>query len=232
MHKLMIVEDDKYARLGLHQLFKQKGYKTQSFQNAESAWQACQENKPDVCILDRALPKMSGEELCKLLREKWPSLPILFLSGKGAESEKIEGLELGADDYITKPYSVEELLVRVRVMCRRIPLFTVPAVESNFEMDDIFIDVKQMTATRADYKVELTVREIKILTLLYNMAGKIVSRDEIFNECWGRDYFSNSRSLDQYISCLRAKIERDPKKPIIVKTARGVGYWYEAKISN
>ncbi|NQY89370.1 MAG: response regulator transcription factor [Colwellia sp.] len=226
MLKLMIIEDDKYARLGLHQLFEQEAYHTQSYQDGETAWAACQQVKPDICILDRALPKMSGEELCVLLREKWPSLPILFLSGKGAESEQIEGLELGADDYITKPFSVKELLARVNAMCRRIPLFSSSVADANFEMDDLFIDTKQMIATRGNERIELTAREISILTLLYKMTGKMVSRDELFNECWGRDYFANSRSLDQYISCLRAKIERDPKKPLIVKTARGVGYWY------
>ena len=170
---------------------------------------------------------MSGEHLCTLLRGKWPSLPILFLSGKGAESEQIEGLELGADDYITKPFSVKELLARVSAMCRRIPLFSKSSEENGFQMGDLFIDTNQMTATREDCCFDLTTREISILTLLYNRAGKRVSRDELFNECWGRDYFSNSRSLDQYISCLRSKIERDPKNPLIVKTARGVGYWYE-----
>jgi two-component system alkaline phosphatase synthesis response regulator PhoP len=227
MLKLIIVEDDKFARLGLHQLFNQEGYKVQSYPDAESAWQACQKLKPDICILDRALPKMSGEQLCTLLRGKWPSLPILFLSGKGAESEQIEGLELGADDYITKPFSVKELLARVITMCRRIPLFSKPLTASGFQMGDLFIDTTQMTGSREDSCIVLTAREICILHLLYNMAGKRVSRDELFNECWGRDYFPNSRSLDQYISCLRTKIERDPKKPRIIKTARGVGYWYE-----
>jgi two-component system alkaline phosphatase synthesis response regulator PhoP len=228
MLNLMIVEDDKYARLGLQQLFTQEGYHTQSYPNAEAAWQACQQLKPDICILDRALPQMSGEQLCTLLRDKWPSLPILFLSGKGAESEQIEGLELGADDYITKPFSVKELLARVSAMCRRIPLFSNSSTNKNFEMDDLIIDAKQMTATRKNIRIELTAREISILTLLYNMAGKMVSRDELFNECWGRDYFANSRSLDQYISCLRGKIELNPKKPRIVKTARGIGYWYQS----
>lgn len=227
MLKLIIVEDDKYARVGLHQLFAQEGYKVQSYPDAESAWQACQQLKPDICILDRALPQMSGEHLCTLLRDKWPSLPILFLSGKGAESEQIEGLELGADDYITKPFSVKELLARVSTMCRRIPLFSKSLEVNSFQMGDLFVDTMKMTASRDNYCVDLTTRDIRILTLLYNMAGKRVSRDELFNECWGRDYFANSRSLDQYISCLRAKIELDPKKPLIVKTARGVGYWYE-----
>jgi len=229
MLKLMIVEDDKYARLGLQQLFSQEGYQTQSFEDAEAALLACQHAKPDICILDRALPQMSGEELCTLLRDKWPSLPILFLSGKGAESEQIEGLELGADDYITKPFSVKELLARVNAMCRRIPLFATTTSDDGFAMADLFIDTKQMTATCDNNPIELTAREISILTLLYNMAGKMVSRDQLFNECWGRDYFANSRSLDQYISCLRGKIERDPKKPVIVKTARGVGYWYGSR---
>ena len=227
MLKIMIVEDDKYARLGLQQLFSQEGYQTQSYPDAETAWLNCESNKPDICILDRALPQMSGEELCGLLRKKWPSLPILFLSGKGAESEQIEGLELGADDYITKPFSVKALLARVNAMCRRIPLFATTTYDDGFEMADLFIDTKRMTATRNKNSIELTAREISILTLLYKMTGKMVSRDELFNECWGRDYFANSRSLDQYISCLRAKIERDPKNPLIVKTARGIGYWYE-----
>jgi DNA-binding response OmpR family regulator len=225
---LIIVEDDNNARLGLHQLFNQEGYQTQSYQDGESAWQACQQIKPDICILDRSLPNMSGEQLCTLLRDRWPTLPILFLSGKGAESEQIEGLELGADDYITKPFSIKELLARVNAMCRRIPLFSKSSAENCFEMDDLCIDIKQMTATREGYRINLTVREVNILTLLYNNSGKMVSRDELFNECWGRDFFPNSRSLDQYISCLRAKIERDPKNPFIVKTARGVGYWFES----
>ena len=223
----MIVEDDKFARLGLQQLFSQEGYQTLSYENAESAWTACERTKPDICILDRALPQMTGDELCSLLRNRWPSLPILFLSGKGDESERIEGFDLGADDYMTKPFSVKELLARINAMCRRIPLFSHCLTENSFAMADLVIDTKQLTATRESHCISLTLREINILILLYNMAGKMVTRDELFNHCWGRDYFSNSRSLDQYISCLRSKIECDPKNPAIVKTARGIGYWYE-----
>lgn len=226
MFKLMLVEDDDYARKGLEDLFSSQGFACHSYADAESAWDDFETLTPDICILDRALPAMSGDELCQKMRTLRASLPILILSGKGAESERIEGLELGADDYVTKPYSIQELLARIDAMCRRIPLLSEPTSKAGFTMDNLYIDPSRMVAVRDEVEIELTPRERDILTLLHDKKGQIVSRDDLFNECWGRDYFANSRSLDQYISSLRAKIERDPKAPRIIKTARGVGYWF------
>ena len=226
MFKLILVEDDEYARKGLNDLLSSQGFACHSYADAESAWKDFERVVPDLCILDRALPGMSGDELCQKMRKLRASLPILILSGKGAESERIEGLELGADDYVTKPYSIQELLARIDVMCRRIPLLSEPAPEEGFMMDDLYIDQSRMIAVREQVEVELTPRELDILKLLYEKKGHVISRSDLFNECWGRDYFSNSRSLDQYISSLRAKIEHDPKVPRIIKTARGVGYWF------
>lgn len=226
MFKLMLVEDDDYARKGLEDLLSSQGFICHSYADAESAWDDFERLVPDICILDRSLPAMQGDQLCQKMRTLRASLPILILSGKGAESERVEGLALGADDYVTKPYSIQELLARIDAMCRRIPLLSEPTPEEGFTMDDLYIDQSRMVAVREQVEVELTPRELDILKLLYKKKGQVVSRDDLFNECWGRDYFANSRSLDQYISSLRAKIERDPKAPRIIKTARGVGYWF------
>lgn len=226
MYKLMLVEDDEYARKGLKDLLSSQNFTCHSYADAESAWLDFEEIHPDICILDRALPAMSGDELCLKIRRLKASLPILFLSGKGTESERIEGLGFGADDYITKPYSVQELLARIDATCRRIPLLSEPIPKAGFTMGDLYIDTPRMLAVRDKMEVELTTRELDILKLLHKNTGQVVSRDDLFNECWGRNYFSNSRSLDQYISCLRAKVEHDPKAPCIIKTARGIGYWF------
>lgn len=226
MYKVMLVEDDDYARKGLHDLLSSQNFICHSYPDAESAWMDFEKVNPDVCILDRALPAISGDELCLRIRRRSASLPILFLSGKGAESERIEGLGFGADDYITKPYSIQELLARIDVMCRRIPLLNEPKPKAGFTMGELFIDASKMLAVRGQMQVELTTRELEILKLLHKNTGQIVSRDDLFNKCWGRNYFANSRSLDQYISCLRAKIEHNPKSPCIIKTVRGIGYWF------
>ncbi|WP_372831341.1 response regulator transcription factor [Pontibacterium sp.] len=227
MLNVLIVEDDPLTIQGLNTLLTSEGFRCTCFDNAENALQACQQSKPDLCILDRNLPGMSGDQLCLTLRERWPMLPILVLSAKGSEQERIEGLELGADDYVSKPFSVNELLARIQVMTRRIPLYKSCPGDAGFWMHDLYIDTGQLRAVRDNAAVELTPRELSILRLLHASAGNIVSRDMLFNECWGRDYFPNSRALDQSIAVLRGKIEADPKAPVIIKTARGSGYRYE-----
>ena len=227
MLNVLIVEDDPLTMQGLNTLLSSEGFRCTCFDNAETALQACLQSKPDLCILDRNLPGMSGDQLCLTLRERWPMLPILVLSAKGSEQERIEGLELGADDYVSKPFSVNELLARIQVMTRRIPLYKSCSDDAGFWMHDLYIDTGQLRAVRDNAAVELTPRELSILRLLHASEGNIVSRDMLFNECWGRDYFPNSRALDQSIAVLRGKIEADPKAPVIIKTARGSGYRYE-----
>lgn len=226
--KILVVEDDTNLRQGLKILLELEKYRVITANDGKRGLNAFYENLPDFCIFDIMLPELDGYALCKKLREDGFNTPILMLSAKGEEIDKIIGFEQGADDYLVKPFSTSELLARIKAISNRASLSKTNSVnpigENHFYMRDLKILPETYCAYRQSHQIALTVREIKILTLLYAEQGKPVSRDRIYNHCWGHQYFPNSRALDQYITGLRQKIEKNPGRPKIIETVRGIGY--------
>jgi DNA-binding response OmpR family regulator len=174
------------------------------------------------------MPGRSGYDVCRILRERRVDLPIIFISAKSEEIDKVLGLELGADDFILKPFGVREVVARIRAVTRRYLVGRDrPAKQRGFVMADLRIEPDELRAYRGDQRIDLSLRDIAILSCLHRQAGKVVSRQTLFDECWGRDYLPSSRSLDQHISQLRKRIEQDPAEPRIVRTAHGSGYRYD-----
>jgi DNA-binding response OmpR family regulator len=180
--------------------------------------------KPDFICLDIMMPGINGYDVCREIRKKNPAVPIIFISAKSEEIDKIVGLELGADDFIVKPFGVKEVVARIRAVTRRCLAQTASAA---FTMGDLTVRPEELRAQRGRTVIDLSLRDVKILALLQQHQGKVVTRDMFFNACWGLEHIPNSRTLDQHIAQLRKRIERDPKNPAIIATVHGVGYRYD-----
>lgn len=223
--KVLVAEDDALIRDGVVEVLEGEGYLVETAADGEAAVQAFESVAPDFVILDIMMPKMNGYDVCKRIRAKNAEVPIIFLSAKSEEIDKVVGLELGADDYINKPFGIKEFLARIRAVSRRCLTRRPPT--ASFEMRDLLIFPDELRARRGDEAIDLSLRDVKILQMLCDNQGKVLDRDALFNECWGLSYFPNSRTLDQHISQLRKKVEHNPKEPEIIKTVHGVGYRYD-----
>jgi len=230
--KILIVEDDANLRSGLKDLLELEGFDVVSADNIVLGFQVYQEQLPDFCILDVMLKSPNdGFELCKVIREVSSETPILMLSARVEEIDKVLGFEAGADDYLAKPFGPRELISRINAISKR----TINRAESSisvkasaaFIMNGVSIDPNSLKAHKDEVAVELTKREFLILKLLYKKSGEVVSKDELFDYCWGRDFMPNSRSLDQYISSLRKKLKSLSNSISIIQTVRGAGYRFE-----
>ncbi len=225
--KILVAEDDHYTRQGLLDLLTHDGYEAIGARDGAEAWHRYQTESPHLVCLDVMMPELSGYDVCKKIRATDRRTPILFISAKSEEIDTVLGLELGADDFIVKPFGVKAVLARIRAVTRRCLAQEDTADTQAFTMGDLRIVPAELRAYRDQEACDLSLREISILTLLYQKRGAAVSRDTLFEVCWGAHYLPNSRSLDQQISQLRKRIERDPSAPEIVKTVHGVGYRYD-----
>ena len=227
--RILVVEDDAYIRLGLVEALEDKGYEVTECSDGSQVITMIRQQEPDLVVLDVMLPRKSGYEICRELRQSGNGVLILMLTAKGHEADKVIGLELGADDYVTKPFGVRELIARVNALLRR----GQPAKPSNEKLPDdlrfgeVEIDVPALRGKRNGVGFELTPRELSVLTLLYRERGHAVSRDRIFSEVWGIDYHGTTRTLDQVIVKLRQKIEPEPSEPRHLLTVHGLGYRLE-----
>lgn len=219
--KILIAEDNAVTLEALATCLKLDGFIPLTAKDGKQAIDLWRSEQPDIVCLDIMMPYLSGFDVCKRIREVDSNIPILFLSAKNQEIDVVTGLKLGADDFIRKPFTRDEVLARIHTILRR----TKPSVQkAAFSIQDLNIHSGALTAQRGDEIIGLTPREIKILELLHTNKGRSVSRDALLDYCWGQDYFPNSRSLDQQISVLRKKIEPDSSNPIYIETARAVGY--------
>ncbi len=223
MAKILIVEDDDSILLGLEKSLKFHGYDVTCAKDAESGLKlATGKNAPDLIILDIMLPKSDGYQFCQYLRENDIDIPIIMLTAKKEEMDKVMGFELGADDYVTKPFGLLELLARIKAILRR--------TKSNKEQmgvlifDDIEIDYDGYTVTKSGEYIEVSQREFELLTFLIANNGRVLKREIILDEVWGYDYYGTLRTVDNFITRLRQKIEKDPANPIYITTVRGIGY--------
>jgi DNA-binding response OmpR family regulator len=219
--KILVVEDDPAVQKALKRLFESEGYTVEVQANGKSALESFQAAPPAVIILDLRLPKLSGSDLCKEVKAKAPTLPIVVLSATSDVSDKVLLLELGADDYVTKPFSPRELLARVRAALRH----TARTPAANLvSFDGISIDFKKMEVLRDGKVVVLTAQEFKTLQFLVQNADRVIGRDELRNEVWGYQNYPSTRTVDNHILKLRQKLERDPASPVHFRTVHGMGY--------
>ena len=223
METVLIVEDDPTMLRGLKDNFEFHGYKVLTAIDGEQGLNAALDAKPDLIILDIMLPKINGYEVCRLIRKENLDTPIIMLTAKGEESDIVLGLNLGADDYVTKPFSIKELLARAEAMLRR----TRQPVKSIYEFGDFRLDIPARKLTRKGKEVKLSPKEFKLLELFVKRPGRALTRDEILNLVWGYDSFTGPRSIDRFVTTLRNKIEPDRHGPKFIKTIREIGYKFE-----
>ena len=224
--KVLIVEDDPHILLGLEEVLQSDGFEVAVCNRGDQAIEAFAKHHPALLVLDVMLPGLSGYDICKQLRSKKVTTPILMLTAKGQELDKVVGLDLGADDYVTKPFGVRELLARIHALLRRTtPL---PSNEANantpFPIGDAVIDPKTFQLKRGKKVEELTAKELKLLQVFYAHPGEVLSRDRLLNEVWGYNYFGTTRTLDQVIVQLRKKLGDNGGEPRHLLTVHGVGY--------
>ncbi len=225
--KILFADDDPVTLDSLHTCAEAEGYRTLLARNGGEALELWRTQRPDLLCLDIMMPQLDGYEVCRQVRAADSAVPVLFLSAKNEEIDVVVGLQLGADDFIRKPFGRHELLARIRTALRRAQS---PAKTArSFTMHDLVVYPRELRATRAGAEIELSPREAAILELLHERAGQFVDRDTLLNRCWGAEYFPESRTLDQHIAKLRKRIERDPANPEIVETVRGAGYRFRPR---
>jgi DNA-binding response OmpR family regulator len=223
METVLIVEDDPTLLLGLKDNFEFKGYKVLTASDGEKGLNAALNGRPDLIVLDIMLPKINGYEICRLIREQKLDMPIIMLTAKGEESDIVLGLNLGADDYVTKPFSIKELLARAAAFLRRAKK-EVPEVH---EFGGLRLDIPARRLTLKGREIELSPKEFSLLEFFVRKPGRALTRDEILNAVWGYDCVVTSRSIDRFVTTLRNKIEPDPARPVFIHTIRQIGYRFE-----
>ena len=222
MSRILVIEDDPAILRGLADSLKRESHDVLTAADGEAGYGMIGQKRPDLVILDLMLPKMSGYELCRCVRAEGVTTPILMLTARGEEGDRVLGLDLGADDYVTKPFSLRELLARVRALLRRAqPPRT---LIDELRVNDVAIDFRKYEATAGGRPLDLTRREFQLLRVLASRPGEVVTRPDLLDQVWGLDDYPTTRTVDTHIASLRAKIERDPANPERLLTMRGVGY--------
>ena len=226
--RILIVEDDPHIHLGLTEALGSEGYTVTGCRDGGRALALVKESQPDLIVLDVMLPHKSGYDICRELRAAKNPVPILMLTAKGQEIDKVLGLELGADDYVTKPFGLRELIARVHALLRRTQPVAKSCVPDFLKFGAVEIDSRALRGRRDGTPFDLTPREFAVLALLFRERGNAVSRDRILNEVWGIEYYGTTRTLDQVVVKLRQKTEADPANPRHLLTVHGLGYRLEA----
>ena len=219
--KILIVEDDHNIRFGLEEVLQAEGFSLAVCDQGDQAIDAVIKERPAIVLLDIMLPGKSGYDICKELRRRKMPVLILMLTAKGQEIEKVVGLELGADDYLTKPFGVRELVARVKALLRRAPALQPGSVP--FKIGESLIDPKTLTLSRGDLRETLTARELHLLQIFHQSPEEVFSRNRLLSEVWGYEYYGTTRTLDQVIVQLRKKLG-ESGEPKLLLTVYGVGY--------
>jgi DNA-binding response OmpR family regulator len=226
--KVLVAEDDELTRNGLVEILQAEGYQVLAAADGTEALDLFEQEKPDFVCLDVMMPGASGYDVCKAIRSRDENVPMMFISAKSEEIDKVLGLELGADDFIVKPFGVKEVVARIRAVTRRcLAARKEPGPEARFSLGGLEVLPGQLRARRGDTVIDLSLREVCLLELFHRNPGQVLDRNTIFNACWGVDYLPSSRTLDQHISRLRKRIEADPGNPVIIRTVHGAGYRWD-----
>lgn len=227
---ILLAEDEKNLREGLIDTLESEGYQVTAAADGQQALAAYEAGTFNLVILDVMMPEMSGYDVCRAIRKTESSTPILMLTAKGEEIDKVVGLELGADDYVTKPFGIRELLARIAALLRRAAQSSAPDDKNKpetFTFGAAEINRRQYKATLGKNESDLTARELDLLETFLSRPNEVLSRDDLLNAVWGIDYFGTTRTLDQHIAQLRKKIESDVKNPSVIVTVHGIGYRYQ-----
>ncbi|MGY1749113.1 winged helix-turn-helix domain-containing protein [Modestobacter sp. SYSU DS0511] len=226
MTRVLVVEDEESFSDALSYMLRREGYDTVVAATGTDALAEFDRAGADIVLLDLMLPGLSGTEVCRSLRAR-SSVPIIMLTAKDAEIDKVVGLELGADDYVTKPYSARELVARIRAVLRR-GTDAEPVVDSTLEAGPVRLDVERHVVAVDGQPVALPLKEFDLLEMLLRNAGRVLTRGQLIDRVWGADYVGDTKTLDVHVKRLRAKLEPDPANPKYLVTVRGLGYKFEA----
>lgn len=228
MKTILLVDDDRLITEPLARALTQAGYLVWTADNGRTGLQLALEKKPDVVVLDILMPQMNGWEVCDALRQQ-SAVPILMLTALGEEVDRIHGLELGADDYLVKPFSTRELIARLSALLRRVALDRSRHPPNHcLEIPPIKLDLKTRRTFKNGRELQLRYKEFEVLSLLMSRPGEAVTRADLFDQVWGTDWLGDTRTLDVHIRWLREKVEDDPGQPRHIQTVRGVGYRFAA----
>ncbi len=222
MNRILIVEDEPVLLRALADNFRFESYEVFTAEDGETGLRLVKDKNPDLLILDLMLPRMSGYDLCRKLRAEGVEIPIVMLTARGEEADRVVGLDLGADDYVTKPFSVRELSARVRALLRRAR--RLHALPDSLNFGDVTIDFRSYVAKKGRRVLDLTRKEFQLLRILVARSPDVVSRDELLDAVWGQDCYPTTRTVDTHIANLRVKLETNAQKPRHILTVHGVGY--------
>jgi DNA-binding response OmpR family regulator len=222
MSRILIIEDETPMRTALADVLEGEGYRALTAAEGEAGLRKAVEEKPDLILLDIMMPKLDGFAVCAELRRLGHTTPVLMLTAKGQIEDRVNGLDVGADDYLVKPFSTEELLARVRALLRRTQRHG--KSPTKLKLGDVEIDLARQTALRGRRQIHLTAKEFAMLRLLAEAAGEPVSREKFLDVVWGYAAFPTTRTVDNHIASLRGKLEKNPDAPHWIKTVHGVGY--------
>ena len=222
MSRILVIEDDVAILRGLKDNLVRESYDVLTTEDGEEGYRLARERSPDLIILDLMLPTLSGYEICRQLRDEGNSVLILMLTARGEEADRVLGLDLGADDYVTKPFSIRELKARIRALLRRTD--PPPAPPDTLSFGDVVVDFLQYDARKGGNPVEMTPKEFGVLRYLATRAGGVVSRYELLEKVWGYGKFPTTRTVDNHLAALRAKLEDNPAEPRYLQTVHRVGY--------
>ncbi len=222
MVKILIVEDEPNMVAGLRDNFEYEGYDVLTAMDGSEGLKRALVDSPDLVVLDVMMPKMSGLDVCKQLKAKRPSIPIIMLTSRGQEVDKVVGLELGADDYVTKPFSIRELLARVKAVLRRAR--TLPQDQDRYSFQDVEVNLRTYQVLRKGKAVGFSAKEFELLKYFLCHRGETLDRERLLEDVWGYDNYPTTRTVDAHIVHLRQKLELNPEKPRLILTVHGVGY--------
>jgi len=221
VEKILVIEDDRAVQRALKRLFESEGFSVDASYDGHAGLDSFRASPPAIVVLDLRLPGMAGKDLCRAIKESSPDMPVIVLSAAADVADKVLLLELGADDYVTKPFSPRELLARINVAMRHNRR---PGAPDVLAFDDIMVDFSRMEVSSAGRLVPCTPQEFKILRFFAANPERVVSREELLNEVWGYEVYPTTRTVDNHIMRLRQKVEKNPASPVHFRTVHGVGY--------
>ena len=226
MKTILVIEDDTSILRGLKDNLEYEGYSVITETNGVKGLQLAITKKTDLVLLDIMLPGMNGYEICRKIKKEKPELLVIMITARGSEMDKVSGLDIGADDYITKPFSIPELLARIRAVLRR--TVQTPGIPDQFSFGRIILDFKKFQAFRDDQEIKLSRKEFAIMEYFIRHEGEAVHRHDLLNEVWGYEALPNTRTIDNFILDLRKKLEVDPSKPKYIESVRDIGYRFNS----